>query len=128
VVFSSNFLEHLPDKQAVLDCLAECRRVLRERGLFITLMPNIRYLPGRYWDYFDHHTPLSHLSLAEALRMSGFSVVRTIPRFLPYTVKQRTMPRSVLLLRAYLGMPFVWPLLGRQMLVVARAASTRGGT
>jgi SAM-dependent methyltransferase len=123
VVFSSNFLEHLPHKQAVLDCLAECRRVLRSRGLFITIMPNIRYLPGRYWDYFDHHTPLSHLSLAEALRMARFSVVRSVPRFLPYTVKQRALPKSVLLLRLYLGLPLVWPLVGRQMLVVARRSS-----
>jgi SAM-dependent methyltransferase len=123
VVFSSNFLEHLPDKRAILVCLRECWRVLRPGGLFITLMPNIRYLPGRYWDYFDHHTPLTHLSLAEALRMCGFSLVRTVPRFLPYTVKQRALPKSTVLLRLYLRLPIVWPLVGRQMLVVARRST-----
>jgi SAM-dependent methyltransferase len=120
VAFSSNFLEHLPDKTSVLQTLAECRRVLRAGGAMIVLMPNIRYLPGRYWDYFDHHTPLTHLSLVEALTLSGFRAERVIPRFLPYTVKQRGMPRSTALLRLYLSLRVVWPIFGRQMLVVAR--------
>jgi SAM-dependent methyltransferase len=120
VVFSSNFLEHLPDKQAVLKTLDECHRVLSESGTLIILMPNIRYLNGRYWDYFDHHTPLTHFSLAEALDLARFKAIRVLPRFLPYTVKQRSVPKSTLLLRVYLRLPFLWPLFGRQMLVVAR--------
>lgn len=126
VVFSSNFLEHLPDKGAVLRTLAECRRVLRPGGLLIVLMPNLRYLHGRYWDYFDHHTPLTHFSLAEALRLSHFTLRRVTPKFLPYTVKQQSVPRSTALLRLYLSLPFLWPILGRQMLVVA--ARPRDGT
>jgi SAM-dependent methyltransferase len=122
VVFSSNFLEHLPDKASVLRTLAECRRVLRPGGTMIVLMPNIRYLPGKYWDYFDHHTPLTHLSLVEALTLAGFRAERVVPRFLPYTVKQRGVPRSTALLRLYLSLRVVWPIFGRQMLVVARAA------
>jgi SAM-dependent methyltransferase len=124
VVFSSNFLEHLPDKQAVLHTLDECHRVLSRDGTLIVLMPNIRYLNGRYWDYFDHHTPLTHYSLVEALRLSGFDPIRTIPRFLPYTVKQRSIPRSASLLAIYLRLRFVWPLFGRQMLVIARRADS----
>jgi len=121
VVFSSNFLEHLPDKASVLRTLAECRRVLRPGGTMIVLMPNIRYLPGKYWDYFDHHTPLTHLSLVEALTLAGFRAERVVPRFLPYTVKQRGVPRSTALLRLYLSLRVVWPIFGRQMLVVAKA-------
>jgi SAM-dependent methyltransferase len=120
VVFSSNFLEHLPDKQAVLQTLDECHRVLSPDGTLIVLMPNIRYLDGRYWDYFDHHTPLTHHSLVEALNLSGFDAIRIVPRFLPYTVKQRSVPRSIPLLALYLRLKFVWPMFGRQMLVVAR--------
>jgi SAM-dependent methyltransferase len=120
VVFSSNFLEHLPDKRSVLDTLAECRRIMVEGGRLIVLMPNIRYLPGRYWDYFDHHIPLTHLSLVEALHISGFRPERVVPRFLPYTVKGSRAPRSTLLLHVYLTLRFLWPLFGRQMLVVAR--------
>jgi SAM-dependent methyltransferase len=120
VVFSSNFLEHLPDKASVLRTLAECRRVLRPGGTMIVMMPNIRYLPGKYWDYLDHHTPLTHLSLVEALTLAGFRAQRVVPRFLPYTVKQRGVPRSPALLRLYLSLRVVWPIFGRQMLVVAK--------
>lgn len=119
VVFSSNFLEHLPDKASVLQTLRECRRILRGNGRLIVLMPNIRYLHGRYWDFFDHHVPLTHFSLEEALTLTGFSVERMVPRFLPYTVKQRSLPRSIALLRLYLRLPVLWPIFGRQMLFVA---------
>jgi SAM-dependent methyltransferase len=122
VVFCSNFFEHLPDKGAVLSTLRECRRVLAPAGRVIILQPNIRYLPGRYWDYFDHHTPLSHLSMIEALALSGFAAKDVIPRFLPYTVKDSRVPRSAALLRTYLRLPPLWPLIGRQMLIVAEPA------
>lgn len=120
VVFSSNLLEHLPDKGAVLTALRECRRVLRPGGTIIIVMPNVRYLPGRYWDYFDHLTPLTHLSLAEGLGLAGFRINRIVPRFVPYAVNSKRLPRSTLALRLYLRMPFVWPLFGKQMLVVGR--------
>ena len=91
-------------------------------------MPNVHYLPGRYWDYFDHHTPLSHLSLAEGMALAGLDVTRVIPRFLPYTVKSAKAMRSIALLRVYLRLPWAWPLIGRQMLVVAqKPASDAGG-
>jgi SAM-dependent methyltransferase len=120
VVFTSNFLEHLPDKQSVLRTFVECHRIMRDGGQLIVLMPNIRYLNGRYWDFFDHHTPLTHFSLVEGLRLEGFIPEVVIPRFLPYTVKQRSLPRSLVLLRLYLRSRFLWPIFGRQMLVVAR--------
>ena len=60
--------------------------MLRSDGRLLVLMPNLRYVGGRYWDYFDHHLPLTHASLVEGLEMSGFSADRVIPRFLPYTV------------------------------------------
>jgi len=122
VTFASNFLEHLPHKDAVIRTLQECRRILRRSGRLIVLMPNLRYLHGRYWDYFDHHVPLTHFSLAEALSLTGFVSERVVPRFLPYTVKQRCLPRSLILLRLYLRLPFLWPVFGRQMLLLARAA------
>jgi hypothetical protein len=82
------------------------------------LQPNIRYLPGRYWDYLDHHTPLTHLSMIEALKLSGLSPRQVIPRFLPYTVKSR-LPRSTLFVRLYLRLPFLWSVFGGQMFLVA---------
>lgn len=118
VVFCSNLLEHLPSKRAVLQTLRECQRVLRPGGTLMILQPNIRYVPGRYWDYFDHHTPLTHLSMIEALRLSGLTPRRVIPRFLPYTVKSR-LPRSTLFVRVYLRLPFLWSVFGGQMFLVA---------
>lgn len=119
-VFTSNFFEHLPTKADLLSTLAECHRVTRPGGLIVVLMPNIRYLPGRYWDYLDHHLPLTDASVAEALELSGYEVVRSVGRFLPYTVKDARFEVRPVMVRAYLRLPLAWRFLGRQMLVVAR--------
>jgi SAM-dependent methyltransferase len=121
VVFTSNFFEHLPTKRALLDTLTECRRVLRPGGRLVVLMPNIRYLPGRYWDYLDHHLPLTHLSLAEALELTGYKIERVVPRFLPYTVKDAPVKVRPAFVKLYLRVPLAWRILGRQMLVVGTA-------
>lgn len=124
VVFTSNFFEHLPDKAAVRKTLSECHRVLRTNGTIINLMPNIRYLNGRYWDYADHYTPLTHISYGELLRLENFTVQRSVGHFLPYTVKDMAgLPEKLVLcgLRLYLRLPVIWPIFGRQMLVVASA-------
>lgn len=119
VVFMSNFLEHLPTKQAVLDTFREAYRILRDDGRIIVLQPNIRFLPGEYWDFFDHHTPLSDRSLVEGLQLAGFEPVVVHPRFLPYTTKSR-LPKAAFLVRLYLRFPPAWRLLGKQALVVAK--------
>jgi SAM-dependent methyltransferase len=118
VVFASNFFEHMESKAALLATLRECRRIVRPGGKLIVLQPNIRYVGGRYWDYLDHHIPLTHLSMAEALELSGFSAEEVVPRFLPYTVKDRRFPHSVFLVRAYLKLRPAWRIFGRQMLLV----------
>ena len=126
VVFTSNFFEHLPDKDALLTTLAECHRVLRPGGRLLVLMPNIRYLPGRYWDFLDHHLPLTHVSLVEALTLSGFEAERVIPRFLPYTVKDSPVAIPGAAIAAYLRFPLAWRFLGKQMFVVARRVDATG--
>lgn len=118
VVFTSNFLEHLPDK-AVLDVfLEQVRQALKPGGRYIILGPNLRYLPGQYWDYYDHHLGLTHLSLSEALQLHGLRVDTCIDRFLPYTT-QGALPTHPALVKAYLKVPLAWKLLGKQFLVVA---------
>ena len=121
VVFTSNFFEHLPTKDDLMATLRECRRVTAPGGRIVVLRPNIRYLAGRYWDYLDHHLPLTHLSLAEALGLAGYEVEEVVPRFLPYTVKDARVPVRPFLVRSYLRLPLAWRFLGRQMLVVAAA-------
>jgi SAM-dependent methyltransferase len=122
VVFTSNFFEHLPDKRALLDTLAECGRVLKPGGRLLVLMPNLRYVGPRYWDYFDHHLPLTHLSLVEGLTVAGFTTDQVIPRFVPYTVKDAPIRVRRHWVRAYLRLPFLWRFVGGQMFVAAHRA------
>jgi SAM-dependent methyltransferase len=119
VVFMSNFLEHLPSKQLVFDTLKEARRLLRSGGRIVILQPNVRLIPGAYWDFFDHHTPLTEHSLVEAVTLLDMVPERVIARFLPYTTKS-LLPQSPWLVRMYLKVPLAWWLLGKQSLVVAR--------
>jgi SAM-dependent methyltransferase len=126
VVFSSNFLEHLPSKAHVDLTLDRARAALRPGGRLILMGPNIRFLAGEYWDFWDHHVPISHESIVEALRIREFEIERVWSRFLPYTMvgRGRTAFSPVLTdaaLRIYLACPFLWRAFGRQFLVVARA-------
>jgi ubiquinone/menaquinone biosynthesis C-methylase UbiE len=118
VVFMSNFLEHLPSKQMVFDTLAEAKRILREGGRLIILQPNVKLIPGAYWDFFDHHTPLTDNSLVEAVTMLGMRPAHVVTRFLPYTTKS-LLPQAPWLVRLYLKVPLAWWFLGKQSLVVA---------
>lgn len=119
VVFCSNFLEHLRDKDMVLAVLSEAHRMLRADGRLIVIQPNIRYAYKQYWDFFDHQVALSHSSLCEALQLAAFQIDELQPRFLPYTTKSR-LPLAGWLLRLYLALPPARWLFGKQMLVVAR--------
>ncbi|HEY1944472.1 MAG TPA: methyltransferase domain-containing protein [Roseiarcus sp.] len=118
VVFTSNFLEHLQSKQECDVVLAAVRKILRPGGKFIIMGPNIRYASREYWDFYDHYLPLSHLSLAEGLRLAGFRVTENIPRFMPYTMANGA-PTHDFLVRAYLAIPLAWRFLGKQFLVTA---------
>jgi SAM-dependent methyltransferase len=118
--FTSNFFEHLPDKQLLQRTVREIHRVLAPGGRLVALGPNIRFTPGTYWDYFDHHLPLSDRSLCELLRLEGFVIERVEPRLLPETTKIPA-PRWPWLLEVYLAArPLSSWMLGRQFLVVAR--------
>ena len=118
VTFCSNLFEHLQSKEELLVVLSEIHRILRIGGRLLVLQPNIRYAYKEYWDYFDHYLPLSHLSLTEALQLSGFRVEETRPRFLPYTFKSR-LPKSTGLLKLYLRLGPLQALAGKQMFLLA---------
>lgn len=119
VIFTSNFLEHLPTKSDLTHCLDESHRILQPGGRLIALGPNIRFAYKVYWDYFDHYLPLSDRSLIEALELRGFSIERAAARFLPFTMKGKRPPSS-LAIRMYLALPVAWPLFGQQFLIVAK--------
>jgi SAM-dependent methyltransferase len=118
-VFTSNFLEHLPNKAAVRTVMENAFRCLKPGGRFIAMGPNIKYVPGAYWDFFDHYVELTEMSMAEGLSNCGFEIEKQVGRFLPYTMSHgRQYPSWVL--RVYLALPMAWPLFGKQFLVVGQ--------
>jgi SAM-dependent methyltransferase len=119
IVFTSNFFEHLRDKDALDRTLREAFRCLRRGGRIICLGPNIRFLHGAYWDFWDHYLPLSDRSMVEILTLTGFAVERVEPRFLPYSMSQGFTP-PVVFVSLYVRMPFLWRFMGKQFLLVAR--------
>lgn len=119
VVFCSNFFEHLPDTATFLATLKEIRTVLRPGGQLLALQPNIRYVGGAYWDFVDHHLPLTHLTLVEAAQSLGYEIVEVIPRFLPYTTRS-AIPQAPWLVRLYLAVRPAWWIMGQQSWFVAR--------
>jgi SAM-dependent methyltransferase len=121
LVFTSNFFEHLPDKASLARTLAEIRRCLKPGGRLVAMGPNIRLVPGRYWDFWDHYLPLTERSLAEGLGAAGFCLERLVGRFLPYTMSGGGH-YPLVLLRLYLRLPVLWRVFGRQFLVVAAKA------
>lgn len=122
VVFTSNFFEHLPDKPALGRALEQAFRCLKPGGRLIAMGPNIKFAKGRYWDFWDHHIPLTEASMVEVLTARGFEVERCYAQFLPYSMSGG--PQYPLwMLRVYLRLQILWRLAGQQFLVVARKPS-----
>jgi len=117
IVLISNFLEHLPSAEDVVEQLRVVFDLLQRRGRVIILQPNITLTKGAYWDFIDHKTPLNDRSLMEAAELAGFRHHTVTARFLPYTTKSR-LPQAAQLVRLYLAFPPAWWLLGKQTLYV----------
>lgn len=111
-VFASNFFERL------LRTLAAVRRVLRPGGRLLILQPDIRYAGGAYWDFFDHHLPLSERSLVEALEFAALKPTEVRPRFLPFTSKS-VLPQYPFLVWLHLKVRIAQRILGQQSRIVA---------
>ncbi len=122
LAFFSNYLEHLPSTEAVLQQLRVTFALLKPGGRVLILQPNIRLIGGAYWDFIDHQTALTEKSLAEAATMAGFKTKQVITRFLPYTTKSR-LPQHPLLVRAYLRLPPAWLIFGKQTLYLGEKPS-----
>lgn len=118
-VFTSNFLEHMRDKEELKDTLLEVKKVLKPRGNFIILQPNIRYAYKVYWDFIDHNIALSHKSLAELISHIGFDIIELKPKFLPWTTKSR-IPKHPFMVKLYLKLPLLQFIMGKQMFVYSK--------
>jgi SAM-dependent methyltransferase len=120
VIFCSNLLEHLPDRETVTALLREFRRLLSPAGRLLVLGPNLRFTGPAYWDFFDHVLPFTDRSLVEALATADLTTEILIPRFLPYTtVGSRRHP--LWLVRCYLRFPPAWRLFGGQFFAVTQS-------
>ena len=119
VVFVSNYLEHLPSADVVIEQLKVVFDLLKPGGRAIVLQPNIRLTGAAYWDFLDHRTALTEKSLEEAGRTAGFQTEELVTRFIPYTTKSR-FPQNPWIVRAYLALRPLWPVFGQQSLYVAR--------
>lgn len=83
----------------------------------IILSPNFRYCYRLYFDDYTHKSIITDRSLKDMLLVSGFSIVRMNPKFLPFSTESK-LPTSGMLLRLYLKLPYK-PFAG-QMLVIAK--------
>jgi SAM-dependent methyltransferase len=121
-VFVSNFLEHLDTPEEVHRFLLRMRACLEPGGRIAIMGPNFKYCAPVYFDCADHVLALSHVSIEEHLYAAGYEILRTVPRFLPFSFRG-ILPPSPALTRLYLGCPWAWPLLGKQFIVYARRPS-----
>ena len=119
LVFTSNFFEHLPNKES-LDCtMGEVKKALKPGGRLIAMGPNISVLKGQYWDFWDHHVALSDQSLCELLDIHDFTIEKSYSKFLPYNMV-RVKERPLFLVSLYIRFPFLWKIFGKQFLVVSK--------
>ena len=122
LVFVSNFFEHLPSKDVMTQVLLEIYRVLKPSGSLMVMQPNFKYCSESYWDFYDHHLPLSHLSMAEGLEMTGFELDVLYPKFVPFSTKSK-IPSHPLLVKIYLKFPLIWKIMGKQFFALAKRPS-----
>lgn len=116
VIFISNVFEHLT-KSEICKTILECKRILKTNGKMLILQPNIRFCSKDYWMFFDHITPIDDRALEEVFRVSGFTLINKILRFLPYTTKGN-LPINMFLVKIYLFFPFLWRFFGKQSFLV----------
>ena len=119
LVFTSNFFEHLPNKESLNRTIGEIKKALKPRGRLIAMGPNISILKGKYWDFWDHHVALSDQSLGELLQIHDFTIEQSYSKFLPYNMV-RVKERPLFLVSLYLRFPILWELFGKQFLIVAK--------
>jgi SAM-dependent methyltransferase len=125
VVFCSNVLEYLYDRDQVHLLIREVRHILRPGGRFLLLQPNIRHVGPAYYDFIDHRIELTAEALVEALEVGQFTLIECVQRFLPYTSKSH-LSRFYWLVPLYIRLPIAWRLFGAQAFIVAEKHAASG--
>ena len=119
LIFTSNFFEHLPNKESLNRTISEVKKALKPGGRLIAMGPNISVLKGKYWDFWDHHVALSDQSLCELLQIHDFTIEQSNSNFLPYNMV-RVKERPLFLVSLYLKFSFLWKIFGKQFLIIAQ--------
>lgn len=111
--FMSNFLEHIT-KDEISKLLKTEYALLEEGGEVWILTPNIRYTGEKYWDFYDHITPVTERAFIEEAQLIGYRVRICMPKFLPFTTKSR-FPQAKWIVHLYLRlMPLSGKIFGEQ--------------
>lgn len=120
-ILASNFFEHFEWPQ--LDgMIREIVRCLRPSGRLAVIQPNFRLSPGRYFDDYTHRTIFTDVALNDWLMSAGLTIIKSIPRFLPLTVKSR-LGGLTFLIPLYLRLPFR-PLAGQMFTLAEKPKRT----
>jgi hypothetical protein len=117
LIYLSNVLEHLDSQYAVNEFLLRAKEKLVAGGRLVIMGPNFKYCSSEYFDCADHTTILTHISMEEHLVTAGFQVELNVARFIPYSFRSR-LPAYGFTTKLYLKLRFLWPLLGKQFLLV----------
>src|SRR5918912_2586680 len=88
-IFMSNFLEHCRSRDQMLAILRQTARALKPGGRLLILGPNFKYCYKEYFDFFDHHLPLTENAVVEALQLAGFEIGTVEAQTLPFTFCRR---------------------------------------
>lgn len=120
IIFMSNLLEHLDNKEDVFRLLNESFQVLKKGGRLLIMQPDIGLVGNRYWDYFDHKVPITAASLTEVLKAIGFEISDLHYPFLPYSTKIKYFPLWPVLLKIYLRCKPLHHIFGKQFFVCAK--------
>lgn len=118
ILFMSNFLEHLLNKNEVIKALSVSHKLLKKDGKLIIVQPNIDLMHTKYWDRIDHHIALNTESIKEALEISNFKIYKYYIRFLPSTFQQK-LPILGFFIRIYLKLPQCLRIFAGQSMFVA---------
>lgn len=120
VIFMSNLLEHLDNKEEVFRLLNESFSILKKDGRLLIMQPDIALVGHQYWDFFDHKVPITFASLSESLMAIGFKIEDYRYPFLPYSTKVKFLPLWPWLLEIYLRIPFIHFIFGKQFFISAK--------
>lgn len=117
--FVSNYLEHLPTSDDICVFLKNMHSCLKENGKIVIMGPNFKYSYREYFDFADHVSILTHLSVCEYLYSVGFKIEKVYPKFLPISFRSK-YPVNKFLVRFYLKFPIFYSLFGKQFLIIAK--------